>query len=704
MNLSLLSRYAFFACIALFTLLSLPFLGSTEWLWPFTLLGVALSLLGLFDLIQTPHAVRRNYPILGNIRYLVEGIRPEIRQYLLEADGDALPFSRAQRSLVYSRAKNESSEKPFGTLIDVYTAGYEFISHSMRPAPLSDPCEFRVDIGGPQCSKPYSASLFNVSAMSFGALSANAIRSLNRGAQMGNFYHDTGEGSISPYHRENGGDLVWELGSGYFGCRTRDGKFDPERFAAQALDPQVKMIEIKLSQGAKPGHGGILPKHKVTPEIAATRGVPMGEDCVSPSRHSAFSTPIELMQFIAQLRELSGGKPVGFKFCLGHPWEFMGIAKAMLETGILPDFIVVDGKEGGTGAAPLEFTDHIGVPLREGLLFVHNTLVGLNLRDKIKVGASGKIVSAFDIASVLATGADWANSARGFMFAIGCIQSQSCHTNKCPTGVATQDPLRQRALVVPDKAERVRNFHRNTLKGLAEMLAAAGLEHPSQLEAKHLVRRITDTEIRLFSQLHYFLKPGELLSGKIEGEFYERMWNMARADSFDAAAGAAALARKKKPEASLPPAFSCPRRSAQQDGRPGHGDHGEGHELRGAAHVLGILRQRVAFQRDAVDGGLDRRVEQLDDQRQQARRDHQRAFAATDVEEEGHRDQHHVEQHQLAEGGFTAEGGEETCEGIAGGVEDTLEAGLAFEGGRRHVGFSSIRKAGSLAAGWSKKR
>lgn len=445
MNLSLLSRYAFFACIALFTLVSLPFLGSTEWLWPFTLLGVALSLLGLFDLIQTPHAVRRNYPILGNIRYLVEGIRPEIRQYLLEADGDALPFSRAQRSLVYSRAKNESSEKPFGTLIDVYTAGYEFISHSMRPAPLSDPCEFRVDIGGPQCSKPYSASLFNVSAMSFGALSANAIRSLNRGAQM-------------------------------------------------------------------------------------------GEDCVSPSRHSAFSTPIELMQFIAQLRELSGGKPVGFKFCLGHPWEFMGIAKAMLETGILPDFIVVDGKEGGTGAAPLEFTDHIGVPLREGLLFVHNTLVGLNLRDKIKVGASGKIVSAFDIASVLATGADWANSARGFMFAIGCIQSQSCHTNKCPTGVATQDPLRQRALVVPDKAERVRNFHRNTLKGLAEMLAAAGLEHPSQLEAKHLVRRITDTEIRLFSQLHYFLKPGELLSGKIEGEFYERMWNMARADSFDAAA------------------------------------------------------------------------------------------------------------------------------------------------------------------------
>ena len=371
--------------------------------------------------------------------------------------------------------------------------------------------------------------------MSFGSLSANAIRALNEGAKLGEFYHDTGEGSISPYHREHGGDLVWELGSGYFGCRASDGRFDPERFAAQAASPQVKMIEIKLSQGAKPGHGGILPKHKVTEEIANTRGVPMGEDCISPSRHSAFSTPTELLQFIAQLRELSGGKPVGFKFCLGHPWEFMGIVKAMLETGILPDFIVVDGKEGGTGAAPLEFTDHLGVPLREGLLFVHNTLVGSNLRDKIKLGASGKIVSAFDIARVLAIGADWANSARGFMFAIGCIQSQSCHTNKCPTGVATQDPLRQRALVVEDKAQRVYNFHRNTLKALAEMLAAAGLDHPAQIDAKHLVQRMSATEIKLFAQQHVFLAPGELLSGQIAGEFYERMWRMARADSFEPA-------------------------------------------------------------------------------------------------------------------------------------------------------------------------
>ncbi len=532
MKLLLLSRYATFAGCVLLTLITLCLLPEHPWLWPLTLVGFLLTLLGIYDMRQTRHAIRRNYPVIGNLRYLLEYIRPEIRQYLLESEDDHLPFSRAQRTLVYQRAKNLSAEKPFGTLEDVYRPGFEFISHSLLPVRQVDPTDFRITIGGPQCQQPYSASIFNISAMSFGALSANAIRALNKGAKIGGFAHDTGEGSISPYHREHGGDLIWELGSGYFGCRTGDGHFDPERFAVQAQNWQVKMVEIKLSQGAKPGHGGILPKHKVTPEIAATRGVSMDQDCISPARHSAFSTPIELMQFIARLRELSGGKPVGFKLCLGHPWEFMAIAKAMLETGILPDFIVVDGKEGGTGAAPEEFTDHIGVPMREGLLFVHNTLVGINLRDKIKIGASGKIISAFDIASVLAIGADWVNSARGFMFAIGCIQSQSCHTNKCPTGVATQDPARQRALVVPDKAERVYNFHRNTLKALAEMLAAAGLEHPSQLEAKHLVRRQSSTEIKLFSQLHVFLKPGELLSGKISGEFYERMWKMARADSF----------------------------------------------------------------------------------------------------------------------------------------------------------------------------
>ena len=533
MKHSLPSRYACLALCLLFTFASLPLLPQHAWLWPLTLITALLSLVGLNDLRQSHHAVRRNYPILGNIRYLIETIRPEIRQYLIEGDDDKLPFSRSQRSLVYARAKNESAEKAFGTLNDAYKPGFEFISHSMLPVATPDPASFRIAIGGPQCRLPYSASIFNISAMSFGALSANAIAALNRGARMGRFAHDTGEGSISPYHREHGGDLIWEIGSGYFGCRTEDGRFDPQRFAEQARSPQVKMIEIKLSQGAKPGHGGILPGHKVSPEIAATRGVRVGEDCISPAAHSAFRTPVELLQFVASLRELSGGKPVGFKFCLGHPWEFMGIAKAMLATGITPDFIVVDGKEGGTGAAPREFSDNMGVPMREGLMFVHNTLVGLNLRAGIRIGAAGKIVSAFDIASVLAIGADWVNSARGFMFAIGCIQSQSCHTNKCPTGVATQDPLRQRALVVPDKAQRVLNFHHNTLRALAEMLAAAGLEHPAQLEAKHLVRRISATEIKLFSQMHVFLKPGELLTGEVNGQFYSRMWQLARADSFE---------------------------------------------------------------------------------------------------------------------------------------------------------------------------
>ncbi len=536
MSVSLLSRYSVFAICVLFTLATLPMSDDWQWvwIWPFTLVAGILSLLGCYDLWQKSHAVLRNYPVIGHIRYLIEAIRPEIRQYLLEADNEELPFSRSQRSLVYARAKNEVGDRPFGTLMDVYGNGFEFMSHSIRPAPHLDPADFRIKIGGAQCTKPYSTSVLNISAMSFGSLSGNAIEALNRGAKLGGFAHDTGEGSISPYHRKHGGDLIWELGSGYFGCRDDDGCFDPRRFAAQACTEQVRMIEIKLSQGAKPGHGGILPGDKVSQEIAETRGVPVGKTCISPSCHGAFSTPREMMDFIARLRELSGGKPVGFKLCLGHPWEFMAIVKAMLETGILPDFIVVDGKEGGTGAAPVEFTDHLGVPLREGLLFIHNTLVGVNLRDKIRLGASGKIISGFDMASVFAIGADWVNCARGFMFAIGCIQSQSCHTNRCPTGVATQDKLRQRALVVPDKAQRVYNFHRNTLKALAEMLAAAGVKHPRELGPHHLVRRISATEVKLFSQIHQFLAPGSLLNGGDVGEFYKSCWAMAQAESFDA--------------------------------------------------------------------------------------------------------------------------------------------------------------------------
>ncbi len=493
-----------------------------------------LSAIGVHDLVQPAHSLLRNYPVLGHVRWISELIRPEIRQYLVEADEEAAPFSRSQRSLVYQRAKGDPGERPFGTLLDTYRDGYEFVGHSMVPARAADPATFRITIGADQCQRPYSASVFNISAMSFGALSANAIRALNAGARKGGFSHDTGEGSISPYHLEMGGDIVWELGSGYFGCRGDDGAFDPDRFAANAAHEQVRMIEIKLSQGAKPGHGGVLPAAKVTPEIARTRGVPLMRDCVSPARHSAFSTPLELMAFIAQLRTLSGGKPVGFKLCIGHPWEFMSIVKAMLESGVVPDFVVVDGAEGGTGAAPTEFSDHVGAPMREGLLFVHNTLVGAGLRERIKIGAAGKIVSAFDIASVLAIGADWANAARGFMFALGCVQSRSCNTNRCPTGVATQDALRQGALVVPDKAERVYNFHRLTLRALSEMLAAAGLDHPDQLEPHHLVRRVSATEIKQFSELHTFLKPGELLGEACADSFYAANWKRASAATFAA--------------------------------------------------------------------------------------------------------------------------------------------------------------------------
>ncbi len=493
-----------------------------------------LSFLGLYDILQAQHAILRNYPIMGHFRFIFEGFRPEIRQYFIESDEDALPFSRSQRSLVYQRAKNENADKPFGSIIDVYQEDYRFLTHSMSPNKPADFKTFRITIGNEQCTQPYSASIMNISAMSFGSLSANAIRALNQGAALGNFYHDTGEGSLSPYHLENGGDIVWELGSGYFGCRTLDGQFDPEKFATQAVLPQIKMIEIKLSQGAKPGHGGILPKDKISDEIAQIRGVSQDQDCVSPAKHSAFSTPIEMMHFIQNLRDLSGGKPVGFKLCIGQPWQFMAIVKAMLITKIVPDYIVVDGSEGGTGAAPIELIDHMGTPLREGLLFVHNTLVGAGLRSQIKIGASGKIISAFDIASTMAIGADWVNCARGFMFAVGCIQAQSCHTNQCPVGVATQDKERQKAIDVPTKAERVFNFQKNTLKALAEMIAAAGLEHPAEIKAHHLAQRVNDREIKNYAQLLFWLKDGELLTcdNKDDENFYYRMWNLASVEKF----------------------------------------------------------------------------------------------------------------------------------------------------------------------------
>ncbi len=522
--------YVFGGAIAL-TLASAIALIWSAWFAIPLVAFAALALIGVYDVVQPDHSILRNYPVIGHMRFLFEGVRPEIRQYLIESDQDEEPFSRDKRSIIYQRAKGVEDKRPFGTRARVYDSGYQWITHSVVPKHIADH-DFRVTIGGPDCTQPYAASLYNISAMSFGALSANAIQALNTGARMGGFAHDTGEGGISRYHRAGGGDLIYEVGSGYFGCRDARGRFDPDRFAAQAADPQVKMVELKLSQGAKPGHGGVLPASKVSPEIAEARGVPMGHDCISPSAHPEFSTPLELVRFIGRLRELAAGKPVGFKLCIGHRREFMCIVRAMLETGIVPDFIVIDGKEGGTGAAPLEFANHIGMPLVEGLTFAHNTLRGAGLRERLKLGASGKVVTAFDFAKVLALGADWANSARGFMFAIGCIQAQACHTNRCPVGVATQDKVRQRALVVDKKAERVQRFHNNTMKALAEMTGAAGLSHPREFLPHHLLMRERDRDMVTGAEIYPYLPEGFLLRGETDSFGYHDRWLRSRAESF----------------------------------------------------------------------------------------------------------------------------------------------------------------------------
>ena len=525
-------RYtAFIASVFLLvvSLLGAGVMGLSGW-WP--LIFMVLCLVGIYDLQQSHHAILRNYPIIGHLRFMLETIRPEIRQYFLESETEASPFSRAQRTLVYTRAKGQSDKRPFGTQLDVRAIGYEWINHSIAPTHLAGH-DFRVKVGGKDCTQPYDISLFNVSAMSFGALSANAIQALNLGAKLGGFAHDTGEGSISRHHRAHGGDLIWEIGSGYFGCRDDQGHFSPERFVENVRSPQVKMVEIKLSQGAKPGHGGVLPGPKVTEEIAEARGVHVGQDCVSPATHSSFSTPLELMTFIEQLRTLSEGKPVGFKLCIGHPWEWFAIVKAMLETGTRPDFIVIDGAEGGTGAAPLEFSDHMGMPLQEALRLVHNTLVGAGLRDSIRLGASGKIVSAFDMARALALGADWCNSARGFMFALGCIQAQTCHSGNCPTGVTTQDPTRQMALVVPSKAERVHNFHAHTLEALQELMEASGLQTPHDFTPRHIMRRVSETQTLHLSDLVDTIEDGALLKDDLSAlpsVFSD--WSLASAKSF----------------------------------------------------------------------------------------------------------------------------------------------------------------------------
>lgn len=522
-----LGLYTAFALLAASITLSLT--AHISWGWPAC--ALAFCLLGVHDVFQTRHSILRNYPLLGHLRFMLEAIRPEIRQYFVESNTDKTPFSRNQRSLVYQRAKDAGGDlKAFGTEQDVNAAGHEWVSHSLVPGSVASN-DFRVVVGAHR-AKPYSMSAMNVSAMSYGALSANAIRALNLGAKTGGFAHNTGEAAISPYHREHGGDLIWQISSGFFGCRNPDGTLNPAAFASTAADPQVKMIEVKLSQGAKPTHGGALAAAKVTEEIASILGVAMGHDCVYPAAHPLCRTPRELLQFIETLRTLSGGKPTGFKLCIGQPWEFFSITKAMLETGIVPDFIVVDGAEGGTAAAPVEFADHVGMPLQEGLRLVHNTLVGIGLRDQVRLGASGKLISAFDIARAMALGADWVNSARGFLFAVGCIQAQVCNTGRCPTGVASRDPGRRRGLVVPDKATRVANFHRNTLHALAELVEAAGLASPSQLKPRHIMRRISAFDVRPLSALVETVAPGELLHRTPTAPTFAQWWSVARAESF----------------------------------------------------------------------------------------------------------------------------------------------------------------------------
>lgn len=486
---------------------------------------------GVADMAQRKQAVRRNFPLIGNFRYLFELIRPEINQYFVESNTDGTPFNRDVRSLVYQRSKLEPDTVPFGTKLDVNAVGYEWVNHSLSPVHVERE-SLRVTVGGPQCTRPYSSSVFNVSAMSYGSLSKNAVLALNGGAKLGHFFHDTGEGGLSPYHLEKGGDLCWEIGTGYFSARTLDGKFDPVQFKEKASLPQVKLTELKLSQGAKPGHGGILPARKVTPEVAKIRGVPMGQDVLSPPAHSTFSTPIGLLEFLGKMRELSGGKPVGFKLCIGKRREFLAICKAMITTGIIPDFINVDGGEGGTGAAPLEFSNSVGAPLRESLIFVHNSLVGFGLRKHIKIFCAGRIVTGFDVVSRMAIGADICLSARAMMMALGCIQALRCNTNDCPTGVATQNPELVVGLDVNHKEVRVANYHRETMKTVAEMVGAMGLHHTSGLRPWHLMKRTNLAEIHHYGEIYEFIEEGSLL-GTTVPESFRRPLEAARPESFE---------------------------------------------------------------------------------------------------------------------------------------------------------------------------
>jgi glutamate synthase domain-containing protein 2 len=493
------------------------------------ILLLLLLILAGYDLVQTRHSVLRNYPVLGHLRYLMEAIRPELQQYFIERNYDGRPYDRDTRSVIYERAKGIHGEQAFGTEREVNEVGYEWLLHSSAPRePAKE--QPRVRVGGPDCTKPYDMALLNVSAMSFGALSANALRALNAGAAKGGFAHDTGEGGLTKYHLENKGDLIWEVGSGYFGARTRDGGFDGQQFADKAAHDQVRCVSLKLSQGAKPGIGGVLPAAKVTKEIADARGVPQGQKCVSPAAHRVFSTPRELVLFIARMRELAGGKPTGFKLCVGYRHEVLAICKAMLDEQITPDFIVVDGSEGGTGAAPLEYEDHVGTPLTDGLIIMHNALVGTGLRDRIRIGASGKVATGTDLVKRLAQGADYTNAARAMMMAVGCIQAQKCHTNQCPVGVATQDPRRARALDVADKAERVYRYQQATVAQAQQMIASLGLAGPQDLHPAMVMRRIDHVRTRSYAELYDWLQPGQLLAEPPRD--WSADWDAANPDTF----------------------------------------------------------------------------------------------------------------------------------------------------------------------------
>ncbi|WP_133139008.1 FMN-binding glutamate synthase family protein [Legionella genomosp. 1] len=518
--------YIGFGLILLSFIFFLIMMHDTIWCIVFL---VPIIIVGIYDLIQTKHSVLRNFPVLGHFRFIMEFLRPEIQQYFIADDQEELPYNREIRSMVYERAKNVRDTIPFGTSRNITQVGYTWVLHSLAPKHVSE-VEPRIVVGGPDCSKPYSASRLNISAMSYGSLSPNAIMALNKGAKLGNFAHNTGEGGLSPYHLQ-GGDIIFQIGTAYFGCRDENGNFDEKEFIAESTREEVKMIEIKLSQGAKPSHGGILPAAKVTPEIAKVRKIKIGGDILSPPAHTAFDSPRTLLEFVKHLRELSGGKPVGFKLCIGKRHEFLGICKAMLLTGITPDFITVDGAEGGTGAAPVEYTNRVGEPLEAALVFVHNALVGVNLRDKIRIISSGKVASGFDLVANIAMGADMCNAARAMMFAVGCIQSKQCNANTCPTGVATQNLRLQRGLVVDEKQYRVLNFHNNTVRSFLEMVGAMGLCNPSDLSPEYLMRRVSADCVKPFNEIYDYLTPGQLLGEEIP-ECFKKHWLKADPERF----------------------------------------------------------------------------------------------------------------------------------------------------------------------------